>query len=476
MSATRSFAPLLQSRCLPWFALSLSLAAPALAQDSTSTAETTAEQNDNDDLEYKKSTNPLKKKIKGLQTRFTFDLEWHETNNLDFRALDESDDQAILDSDDRSGFAFSGMGAQLDYEVDDDVELTVGVNHRGLWGTDQLGGTNTFGGWIYFTSFFVDYHPWGEDGVHLRMGRQPFEIGNLAGTRDYVLADINDMIRVDVPIKGFGRLTLIPVDVVASTPNTDGITFAGYLSQSTSSPWNFRGKTRSTRHGATLTLEREGLPVQATAYGFFTAVGAGGARRNGTPGTGADISYAGELGNFADNDWVMNAGVRAQAEAGPVKVYGQFEASTGQDRKEEVVYDVNTTGFAWGAGVVLPADANDGGVTARLTYFESLGAAYAADGLQYSHGYVGMKGRHIDGLIANRYLGLHPTNYLGWSGVTMDMHSPQRKGGTRVIQGKIGYEGLGPVTILANGVFMQDTGYTELDFDRVDVIDAPYGY
>lgn len=472
---------------IAWLLPGLLFATSALAaegedtsKDTSSDEETsttaTKEILDRDDLEYQKETAPLRKIVDGLETDFSFDLEWHELDNIDFRRLDESGDQAIFDSDDRTGIAFLGLGMKLDYEVDDTVELSIGASHRGLWGTDQLGGTNAFGGWIYFTAAYVDWHPGGEDGVHVRLGRQPFEIGNLAGTRDYILADINDMIRVDVPVGKVGKVVLIPIDVVSSAPNADDVNFVGYISQSVTSPWNFRGRNRTLRHGAMFTLDKEDLPVQATAYGFFTSVGAGGSRRDGTPGTGADISYAGELGNFADNDWVANGGLRVQADLGPAAVYGQFEGSTGIDRKEQVARDVDTTGAAWGAGVVVRPEDGESGLAAQLSYFESLGAAYAEDGMMYSHGYVGMKGRQIGGTIANRYLGLHPTAYVGWAGVSNDLHDPDRKGGTRLIQGRVGYQGLGKVSVFANVLFMQDTGVTFLDMDELDTIDPPYGY
>lgn len=468
------------SKLTTLFAL-LSLAGPAWSAEDEKSEPAASESEtendlDRDDLEYSKEKNPLDKTVKGLQTKFSFDLEAHEFNNLDFRPLDESADQAILDSDDRSGFIFSGIGVQLDYEVDETADITVGASHRGLWGTDQLGGTNAFGGWIYFTSAFVDYHPWGEDGVTFRLGRQPFELGGLAGTRDYVWADINDMILVDIPAGNLGRLTLIPVDVAASTPNTDDVTFAGYVASSTRSPWNFRGKNRTLRHGAVFKLEKPDSALRGTAYAFFTNVGAGGARRDGTPGTGADISYAGELGNFADNDWIVNGGLRAEYTKDKLSFYGQLEASAGIDRKEQVATDVDTTGAAWGAGVRYRTPEGQKGLTGQLTYFESLGAAYGQDGMQYSHGFVGMKGRHIDGLIANRYLGMHPTAYLGWAGVAHDLHESDRKGGTRLIQGRIGYQEMGPVTVLFNSLLLMDTSVSFLDQADLDTIDPPYGY
>ena len=452
----------------------LALAAEDEDDDQDQTA--AVDQLDRDDLEYQKDEAPLQKIVERLEASVTFDLEWHEMNNLDFRRLDESGDQAIFDSDDRTGVSFLGIGIDLAYEVDETLSMTIGANHRGLWGTDQLGGTNAFGGWVYFTSAYVDWHPWGDDGVHFRLGRQPFELGGIAGTRDYIWADINDMVRVDIPLGGVGSLTLVPVDVMASTPNADDINFVGYISQSTSSPWNFRGRNRTLRHGGVFRLQREGLPVEVTAYGFFTAVGAGGARRDGTPGTGADISYAGELGNFADNDWIANGGLRAQASFGRLAAYAQLEGSTGIDRKEKVARDVDTTGAAWGAGVVLEPDEDEGGLTAQLQYFESLGAAYAEDGMQYSHGYVGMKGRHLPGLIANRYLGLHPTAYLGWSGVSNDLHQPDRIAGTRVIHARAGVVDLGPLTVLGSFLFLQDTAVSFVDLGNLDTLDPPFGY
>lgn len=467
-------------------ALAAALVTPSLAQDQNldemfSDPTLRGERDalgsfDKDDLEFQGSEAPLERKIKGLRTRFGFDLEWHELNNLNFRRLDESTDQNILDSDDRSGFAFTGVNFELDYEVDDTVNIMFGGSHRGLWGTHQIGTTNQFGGWMYFTAVFLDWHPWGKDGTHIRIGRQPFQIGNLAGTRDFAWADINDMIRVDVPIKGFGSFTAIPVDVVGSTPGVDDVNFAGYIASSTESPWNFRGQNRTLRTGGLLRFHQDDSPFRLTGYGFFTAIGAGGARRDGRPGTGADISYAGELGNFADNDWVTNAGLRAEASFKLVDFFASLDGSYGIDRKEAVARDVDTNGAAWSAGAIIKSSEEFKGPRLMLTYYEALGAAYAEDGMQYSHGYVGMKGRHIDGLIANRYLGMHPAAYVGWSGISHDLHESDRKGGTRVLQAKASWLSIGPMTVVGNFLYLQDTGASFLDFSRINTIDPPYGY
>jgi len=227
------------------------------------------------------------------------------------------------------------------------------------------------------------------------------------------------------------------------------------------------------RHGAMLVINPEKLPgLDVRAYGYFSHVGAS--------GTGSDISYQGRLGNFTDKDWVVNAGLRASYTiADLVTPFAAFDMSVGVDRKELVTYDVDTTGFSWSAGVVVDKDKEhkmDVGVHAELRYFEAQGPAYDAQGLQYSHGYVGMKARQVGGLVANRFLGWHPTAYLGWRGIEDTPQETDRKSGTRVISldGDIALPG--PVSLNLGYWFLQDTGVTLLDLDDLDTITPPYGY
>lgn len=419
-----------------------------------------------DDLEYQDQVE--EQKAKGLKVKGAFQAQWHEFNNLDFRVLDESSDQTILDSDDRSSLAFTGVDLGLDYELDENVRFVLGASHRGLWGNDQFGGTNDFGGWVYFTSLYVDYSPWGQDGVNVRIGRQPFEIGNQAGVRDYVLADIVDMVRVDVPIEGVGSLTVVPIEVFSSFGDNDDATFARYIAQSAVPTYNFRGDTMTRRHGIMFDANELNIPIDARTYFFYTDIGA--------LGTGADITYDGHLGNFADNDWVGNYGVRLQAEFGPLKPYASFDGSFGVDRKELVARDVNALGFAYGGGLRLNLGDEEQGFDGDLRYFESQGPVYAQDGLLDSHGYVGMKGRHIGGALTNRYFGMHPTAYVGLFGVSNSPNATDRKSGTRVIHAGARYRGLGPATLSAGWWLVQDTGISFLDQNSLDTIDPPFGY
>ena len=87
-----------------------------------------------------------------LHVNGMFETQWHEYNNLDFRLRDETSDQTILDSDDRNSFAFTGASLALAYDADPRTTIGVAVAHRGLWGNDQIGNINPFGGFLWFLS------------------------------------------------------------------------------------------------------------------------------------------------------------------------------------------------------------------------------------------------------------------------------------------------------------------------------------
>ena len=70
-------------------------------------------QSNTEDLEYRESE--LDRQQDKLEVRGGFEAQWHEYDNIDLRLLDESSDQAILDSDDRSSFAFTGVQLELGY-------------------------------------------------------------------------------------------------------------------------------------------------------------------------------------------------------------------------------------------------------------------------------------------------------------------------------------------------------------------------
>lgn len=401
-----------------------------------------------------------------------FETEYYEFNNLDFRPLDESSDQAILDSDDRGAFAFTGASLTLKYAVDDQIDFVFGAGHRGLWGDDQIGSVNEYGGFLYIPSLYADLRTSkdADKAVSFKIGRQYFEIGGISGAKDYALADVLDMVRVDVPLGSVGTATLIPMNVFSVASDYVNVNFVGLLGQQNSETFEFRGATLTRRYGGVVRLDELPGPVDVTAYGFWTDVGA--------RGTGADLSYDGQLGNVSDNDFVWNYGLRLAAAFGPVRPFAHVDGSYGLDRKEKVAQDVDTNGLAYGGGVRLDTreKGENAGLTGEASFFDAFGAAYSANGLQYSHGYVGMKGQQAGGTLFNRFLGLHPTAYLGRNGVSDSPQNLERISGTMSLHADVGYTLQNGLGFWAGWWFLMDRGLTQLNPANLDDLTPPFGY
>jgi hypothetical protein len=409
---------------------------------------------------------------KKVETKFRFDSAWHEYNNLDFRKLDESQgDQGILDSDDRGSFAFTGIQATIAYSPRRDLTFTLSASHRGLWGGDQIGLVNAFGGFVYVNAMSMDWKPFQksdeEPGTTFRVGRQIYTLGGIDDAPDFVFWDVIDGVRVDVPL-GPGHIEAIPISVISGVPAANDVNFLQFLGQTQPSPFNFRGDTMSRRSGVQYVLDGVSDKFDARAYAYYNDIAAN--------GSGSDISYRGELGNFADNDWVANFGARAHLNLGAFRAWGEFAASVGVDRKELIAQDVDTNGIAYGGGVAYDSGDKDAGFRGRLSYFDALGPTYTADGLMYSHGYVSMKGQQVGGIVANRYLGWHPTAYVGYSGIDDTPQDSDRKAGTRTIAAHAGYDLPQGVNVAVDYWLMMDTGYSAVNFSELSSITPPYGY
>lgn len=408
----------------------------------------------------------------GLRVRGEIESQYYEYNNLDFRPLDVSSDQAILDSDDRGRLAFTGASFGLSYRIDPQLSFAFEAGHRGLWGNDQIGSVNEFGGFLYVPALYAEYQTVPDAGVRFRVGRQFFTIGGLGGAPDYVLADVLDMVRVDVPLGSVGSLTLVPLNVYATSDDLGEVNFVSLLGQQEEETFGFDGDTMTRRFGGVLRFDQLPVPIEATAYAFYSDVGA--------QGTGSDLSYDGLLGNFADNDWIANFGVRAAGHIGAFHPFGELAVSTGVDRKELVARDVDCEGIAYHLGVTADTRGRRkdqaGGLWGSASYFDAYGPAYETDGLLYSHGYVGMKGQQVGGTLLNRFMGWHPTAYLGRFGVSDNPQDIERIAGARVIHADGGFELPSGLKVWAGGWFLQDTGVSFLDFDKLDDITPPFGY
>lgn len=398
-------------------------------------------------------------------------------DNLDFRPLDESSDQAILDSDDRSAFGYLWVGAELRHEVSDDLAVTFDLSNRSQWGGDQVGSVNAYGGIVYVRALSMDYTPAvglgdDENPFLLRVGRQVMEIGGLPdGANDYVLDEITDGVRVDLPLGTAGHLTLLPLSIVSPGGDVANSNIAD-LAVREDNAYNFNGATLTTRYGGVLVMDGVSDAFEARGHFFYTDIGAS--------GTGMDISYDGMLGNFIDRDYTFNYGLRGLVHAGNLDLAAEFAGSGGVDRKELVAPDVNTTGFAGGLAVVLDTsdiDNEQGGVAVMVDGWYAQGAGYTSDGMRWTHGYVSLKGDQMGGYVADNLMGWHPSAYTDDAGVLDTEHDRARKAGSLVAH-------LGGAYKLGNGAeagvdawYMADTGVTAItNFDDVDLITPPYGY
>ncbi len=437
-------------------AVALALPASALAQTRT-------------DLEYRETE--VDEQDEALSVRGSFESQYFEYNNIDFRALDETSDQAILDSDDRGAFAFTGAQLELGYQIDPQLRFVINGSHRGLWGDDQIGETNQFGGFIYFPALYIDANTAPDAGVRFRIGRQFFSLGGLGdGVRDYVMADVLDMIRIDVPLGNAATWTLIPLNVFSTAADYNEVDFVGLIGQQSPETFYFRGENLTRRFGTTLTLSEDlATPLGAQAHLFYTDFHG--------RGTGSDISYQGVLGNFVDNDYVINYGLRGHAELGPATPFVEFNGSAGIDRKELVANDVDANGFAWGAGVRFDTtNESRAGLTAQLRYFEALGPAYGENGLQYSHGYVGLKAQQFGGTLFNRFMGLHPTAYTSRNGISDTPQEIDLGEKQRTVEAFEMYELEAGFHAMAGVWLAQNTGISFVDFSDLDNIQPPFGY
>ena len=181
------------------------------------------------DIEYR--TDELdKSEEEKVQVEAFFETEWHEFNNLDFRSLDESSDQAILDSDDRNSVPFTGAAVSVSAQIEDNLRFVLGASHRGLWGNDQIGSVNNFGGFAYFNAMYIDAETLNGN-VNFRIGRQAFSLGGVPSRQEFALFDIVDQVRVDIELGEKFSLVLIPINV-ASIAAQDDATFIGYIGQS----------------------------------------------------------------------------------------------------------------------------------------------------------------------------------------------------------------------------------------------------
>ncbi len=409
--------------------------------------------------------------------RFRVTSEAHSSDNAGFRELDETSGlQETRETDDRHTFGYTSVSVGAEYYVLDDTRASFGVSHSGLWGSDQLGGTNEFGGFFYVYDLHVDWTAIETAAFRLnaKIGRQFFDIG---GThRDYFLRDNIDGLTLNLDFgEAAGRLRILAFDLYASQGRPDTVSFLRWHS-GRDLVHNMRGQTNTLRFGGV--YENTGLVdnLELRGFGFFATVGGA--------GTGADRSHEGSLGNFADNDFVWMAGTRVGyflplEGLGRIGVIGEFAHSGGIDRKETNVGipDVVIEGNAFGGGLLGEFTFGDFGIDGIAQYFRADGPRYRSDGLQLSHGFVSFRGNYTGGLNMGRYSGWRPSAYLGRNGIHMNEHDLRRQSGTQILHGALGINLPGSLRVDLGVWQYQDTGRSNLDLDDIDAVGdrLPFG-
>ena len=423
-----------------------------------------------------KKKKPKKPKDKQTQWDFQLTSEFHAMDNLDFRPLNETSNQDEIETDDRQNFAYSTVSAGVEHDVLEDTTFEFGALHSGMWGNDYLGSVNTFDGVFYLYKLNVEWRMLENENLEVstRIGRQPFEIGGAED--DFFFNDIVDGATVDVLHENLGLVRVLG-DVYAANARPRDVDFADYLGGS-QTELNFRGDTNTLRFGGLYRNEDKLIDgFDFRAFGFYADIGAG--------GTGYDRSYRGTLGNFTDNDYTWMAGTRAGYEISGDKLnlrgYGEYARSGGIDRKDTEVglYDVETSGNAFGGALIGSYELPDLEVELRTQYFRADGGQYAEEnGAQFNHGFVSFKGSQTGGMNMDRYAGWHPSAYIGSMGVRDNPNDTSRRSGTQTIRAGVGTTLLEDYEIRFDVWHFKDTSSTNFDQDRIDSVsqDLPFGY
>ncbi len=428
-----------------------------------------------------------------LETRFMLTSEAHAMNNLDLRRLDETSDQDILETDDRNIFAYTGIAAELEYDVLETTEFNFAGSHTGMWGSDQIGmlsGTDPDAQaeyqpergyhflWIYRLN--VDWKPIDNDTLEFAttIGRQDFEIGGAED--DFFVDDTVDAVTLELGLDEVGTFRALALDFYGVNNTPKNADFVDYTARrDTVAP--FRGDTNTRRHGLVYenTELLEGLEFRA--FGFYADIGA--STRAGS--TGADRSFNGSLGNTSDNDYMWLAGTRAgygyETDTFEIEGFGEFARSGGIDRKDTEIGipDVDNNGNAYGAGLEGGLELGMFGLGADLRWFHADGGVYGSgNGMQGSHGFVSFKGDEVGGLNLDRYAGFHPSAYLGPDGIEDEPHQTDRRSGTEFLKAGLDLEVAERFRAEFDGWYLMDTSLSYLDDEDLDQVasELPFGY
>ena len=403
--------------------------------------------------------------------------EIHAIDNLDGRAIDESSDQAVIDSDDRRDFGHTDLAATVRYRAHRDVWLDAQAKYDVFWRDDQLGRSANDSGdlgiyQLFFTQTLADT---ADFGATLRMGRQPFRIGGVP--HDYMLEGTLDAITAELDFRGLGRVRVLAIDFFAGNDLPER--GYQYYRPGSETVFGLRGETNTLRSGAVYEIDGdaiEGLPITAKAYYFYASIGGGPIEES-----GADITYGGVLGNFRDNDYqhMFGGRVKYTLSLGPdssMDIFGELARSAGIDRKSPVERDVDTVGTAYGGGITADLGRDsDLGFTLGADFYHFDGADYGSDGLEFERGFVGFRGARVGGLAIGRHAAWRPSAHLDLAGLDHTPYDTSRSAGTRFAHAKAGAR-FGRTELAIDWWWFQDTSHTFLATGNIEAIpDPPFG-
>lgn len=411
-------------------------------------------------------------------------------NNVDFRDLSDTDDnvQDQFDSDDRRTYGANNMIANVEFTPAEEIALKLGVRHNSLWGGGRFFSLNS-DNVLFVDNLFMEWTPvdTGSFSITTRVGRQYFEIGGAGefggSKRDYFFWDVVDGLTLDVGFGAAGKLRILGIDIAGAQYRPDEVDFYTRQDNPTSDV-NFRGQAATRRFGAIYENTEAVKGLEIRGFGFYSEVGAGSNRAIGTAG---DLCYAGQLCNFTDNDFSWMAGTRIgyffenEAETVEVGAYGEFARSGGIDRKDTRVglRDAFLAGNAFGGGLLSEFDLGALEVGANFQFFRADGASYgSSDGILFNHGFVGFKGAHVGGGLADDTMGWHPSAYISaTNGIDQTPQDQQRKAGTQSIYAGLDVEILEKTEVSLGAWILNDTG-SGVSGDNVDAVarDLPFGY
>ncbi len=401
--------------------------------------------------------------------------ELHAYQNRDMRELDESTDQDVILSDDRTNFGHTDIVALVGYRVIPELDINAQLKYDIIWRDDSLGRRADSGGTLSFFQLNFDYRFVNNDDVaiSLRAGRQPFSIGGVP--RDYVLEGTLDAAVLTLDARRFGRIRALLVDLYGG--NSLPVVGYQFYRDGSETVFGMRGETNTWRHGGIYELDANatGIPLTAKAYYFFTSVGGGPIEE-----TGADLTFGGTFGNFRDRDYSHLYGARASYtlgvnETSSVRVYAEYSGSAGIDRKPDFFYDVDLSGSFFGGGVLADiGDADRVNLVAGGEFYYADGATFASDGVEFERGYVSGRGARIGGLAIGRQAAWRPSAVMDSFGIDYTPNDISRTAGTQFVHATLGTAFLGGTQIMFDYWNYTDTSDASLiDFANLDSLPEP---